>query len=248
MKRILVRIWLTTLCFLLIGDVHAWEVPNYLRMSGGARMWFTSLQGDLIQKNRVKIDLIDNVGLKRDKLNWEFFADLRFANVHLLRFEFEPFALYDSRGDSYQKISNYRIGYDLDFFMTPQVLFGANVDLSITNYETRVKDVTIGDITYDYYESQSRTIPLIGIHGTYYPILQDIAIRPNLSSRVRWWNYESLETWDWEVAGAVDVPVNCYWTWSVNAGYRGWHTKTKRDKDTIDVNRTGFFVETSLMF
>lgn len=248
MKRILFQTWLTAMCFLLLGDVHAWEVPNYLRINAGTRMWFSAIQGDLIQRDRVKLDLINNVGLNQNKLIWEFFGSLRYANVHVFRLRIEPQTVYDSKGDSYFQTRDFRLGYDLDFYMSPQILFGANLDLEILNNETKVSNVVVGNTVYDYSDSQTRTIPLIGLHGTYYPILDNVALRPNVSARVNWWNYESLETWDWEVASAVDVPINRLWTWTVNGGYRFWHTKTKRDRDTVDINRTGFFVESSLLF
>ncbi len=248
MKKLFVQAWLTVLCFLLLGDVHAWEVPTYLRINSGARMWFTQIQGDLIQKNHLKLDLGDNVGIKPNKLAWEFFTNFRFHNIHVLRFRAEPLTTYESRDNSYLQVRNFRLGYDLDFYMSPQMLFGANLDLSFTNYDSRVRNVTIGDATFDYSTSQNRTNPLLGLHATYYPILEEISIRPNFSTRVNWWNYESLETWDIDMSAAVDVPINCLWTWTVAGGYRIWHTKTKREKDTLDLNRNGFFLETSLLF
>ncbi len=248
MKRFLIQIWLTTLCFLLLGDVHAWEVPNYIRINSGSRMWFTSLQGDLIRPNHLKLDLIDNLGVSKDKLSWEFFGSMRFANIHVARLRFEPLVTYESGNGSFLQTRHFRAGYDLDLYMSPQMLFGANVDLTVFNYDTRIRDIQVGGTTYDYFESQTRTIPMIGLHGTYYPILDDVALRPNFSSRVNWWNYESLEAWDWEIAAAVDIPINRLWTWNVNGGYRLVHLKSKREKDTLDVNRTGFFVETSLLF
>lgn len=140
------------------------------------------------------------------------------------------------------------MGYDIDFYMTPQILFGANSDLDILNTETRVKEVTVANTFFDYYENQTRTIPTLGLHGSFYPIIEGISLRPNVSSRVNWWNNNNLETWDWEVSSAVDIPINSLWTWTINAGYRFWHVKSKRERDTIDINRTGFFVETSVLF
>jgi hypothetical protein len=211
-------------------------------------MWFSVLEGSLLQPNRVKLDLNDNVGIKKEKIAWDFFTYIRFSNIHVLRFRFEPLTTYDSRNDSFQKISNFRAGYDLDFFMTPQILFGANVDVNTTTFDTDVRDVLVGGNLYNYHESETKTTPLIGLHGSFYPILNDISIRPNISARVNWWNYENYETWDWETSAAVDVPINRWWTWTVNGGYRYWHTKFKRQFDTIDSNRSGFFVETSLLF
>ncbi len=249
MKKIVVIGWLTVLCFILLGNVHAWEVPSYMRISGGARMWFSSIEGDLIQANRTKLGLAENLGLKKEKLVWEFYTNLRLDNIHLFRFKIEPFSLYDqSRNDSYQQIRTFQFGYDLDFFMTPQILFGANIDLNLYNLDTRVNKVTVGAILYDYQEKNNVTVPTLGIHGTFYPILSGVALRPNITGRVNWWNYDGLETWDWEVSGAVDIPINRLWTWSVNGGYRYWHLKTKREIDTADLNRMGFFIEASLMF
>jgi hypothetical protein len=248
MKKVFITIWFTVLCFLLLANVHAWEVPPYLRINAGARMWFTQIQGDLIQKNRVKIDLVDNLGLKRDRLAWEFFSTWRIGNIHLIRLNIEPMSTYESRNESFQRITSIRAGYDLDFYMSPQSLFGVNLDINMTSFETGVNALTLGQTTYDYHVDQTRTIPLVGLHGTFYPIMEDISIRPNFSARVKWWNYESLETWDWEALGSVDIPVNRCWTWAITGGYRFWHTKSKREVDTIDVNRSGFFLESSLLF
>lgn len=247
MRKIVIA-WLTALCFLLLGNVHAWEVPNYIRMTSGARMWFTVLDGDLIQDDRTKIDLIDNAGIERNKLSWEFLTSVRAYNIHVWRFRAEPLSGYESKNDSYLRVRNYRTGYDLDFYMSPQALFGANIDINITNLETRIQDVIVGGNTYTYQDSKTRTTPLLGLHGSFYPILDDISLRPNVSARVNWWNYENLETWDWEISGAVDIPINRLWTWTVNGGYRFWHTKFKRERDTIDINRMGFFLESSLLF
>jgi len=249
MKHTLVTIWLVLLCFLLLTNVHAWEVPSCMRLNGGARMWFSALEGDLIQPDRTKIDLADNLGLKSNYLVWEFFASARINSIHVLRFRAEPYSLYEqSRGDSFLKVRDFRLGYDFDFYMNPQILFGANFDLDIFNVDTRVGNVLVANQIYNYSDSQTRVTPGLGIHGTFYPILNGISLRPNLSSRANWWNYQSLETWDWEVVGGVDIPVNQLWTWTVNAGYRFWHVKFKRDRDTLDLNRSGFFLETSVLF
>jgi hypothetical protein len=248
MKKFLVIAWLTVLCFLLLGNVHAWDVPAFLRLNAGSRAWFSALQGNLIQGDRTKVDLIDNVGIDSNKLVWEYFANFRLDNIHVLRFRTEPSSVYNSRNDSFQKIRYFQIGYDIDFYMTPQILFGANFDVDILNTETQVKQVTVANSFFDYYENQTRAIPLIGLHGSFYPIIESISLRPNVTGRVNWWNYNNLEAWDWEVSSAVDIPINSLWTWTINTGYRFWHVKSKRDRDTIDINRTGFFVETSVLF
>ncbi len=249
MKRFVVIVWFTALCFLLLSNVHAWDVPSYVRIDGGARMWFTVLDGDLVQPNKTKLDLIENLGLKKDQLVWEFFSSFRFNNIHVFRVRFEPFTEYDqSQSHSYQRVRDLWVGYDLDFCMTPQLLFGANADLVTLGIDSRVRNVMVGNVLFNYQANDTKVYPTVGLHGTFYPILEGIALRPNVSSRVNWWNYENLETWDWEVGGAVDVPINRLWTWSVHGGYRYWHIKFKRSVDWIDMNRSGFFVETSLLF
>ncbi len=248
MKRFLIIAWLTVLCFLLLGNVHAWEIPSYLRINSGARMWFSNIQGDLIEPDRTKLDFSEHLGLKKERLAWEIFGSLRFDNIHVFRFRAQPFTSYESKNDSYQVIRDYRVGYDLDFFMSPQVLFGANIEVDILGLETRVNNVTSGGVTFNYHDSRTRAIPLLGLHGTFFPVLEAIALRPNVSSRIGWWNYEGLEAWDWELASSVDIPVNRLWTWTISGGYRLWHTKMKRDVDTVDMNRTGFFLETSVLF
>jgi hypothetical protein len=120
--------------------------------------------------------------------------------------------------------------------------------LSTTNYDTTTRDVTVGGITYNYQDNQTLTTPLIGLHGNFYPIIEDIALRPNLSARANWWNYADRESWDWEIGAAVDIPINRLWTWTVNGGYRYWHTKFKRTNDALDINRMGFFLESSVLF
>ncbi len=232
-----------------MGNVYAWEVPNFVRADAGVRMWFTVLEGDLIQSDRTKIGIAENMGLKRDKLAWEFFAALRLYNAHVFRLEAEPGTVYDqSANGSSVKIRDWRLGYDLDFYMTPQFLFGANMDLVLAGYNNQVSGVVVGDRTYNYSENVSLTFPTIGCHGTFYPIFQNIALRPKLGGRVDWWNYNSLETWRWEVMSGVDIPVNMFWTWTISGGYRSDHIKFKGDVNTQDINRTGFFLETSVLF
>lgn len=249
MQKILVTIWLTALWFLLLGNVHAWEVPSFVRLNGGYRMWFTTLQGDLVQKDRTKIDLTGNLGVKKEALSWELFSSLRLENIHVFRIKWEPTTMYaQSRNDSALQVWNLGFGYDLDFYMSPQALFGANVDLDVTNVRSRVRDVTVGMARFNYDEDATRVIPSLGIHGIFYPVVTGIALRPNLSGRARWMSYEGLECWDWEASSAVDIPVNKLWTWSVNSGYRYSHSKIKRDRDTVDMNRSGFFVETAILF
>ncbi len=249
MKNIILTIWLTVVCFLLLSNVHAWDMPPCLRVDGGVRMWFTSLQGDLVQNDRTKLDLSDNLGLKRDGLVWDFFASARLYNVHVFRFRAEPYAYYEqARGYSSLRVADHRLGYDLDFYMAPQVLFGANFDLEILNVDTRVSNVVVANSVFSYSDNQTRAIPTIGLHGTFYPIINGISLRPNWFARVNWWDYQTLETWDWETGAGVDIPVNRLWTWSMSAGYRFWHIKFKRDRDTVDMNTSGFFLQTSLLF
>lgn len=249
MKRIIVIVWLTALCFLLLSNAYAWEIPSYIRITSGTRMWFSVIDGDLIQNDRTKLGLTQNLGIKKDKIAWEFFSTFRFDSIHVLRFRIEPLTEYNnSQNGSSQKIVDGRLGYDLDLYMTPQLLFGANIDLAVVNAETQVRNVSVANTTFNYDARESRVLPTLGLHGTFYPIIAGIALRPNVSGRISWWNYESLTNWDWEVAAAVDVPVNRLWTWTVNGGYRFWHLKLKRNIDTLDMNRSGFFVETSVLF
>ena len=249
MKRLLIISWLTALCFLLLGNVHAWEIPSYIRLDSGTRMWFTVLGGDLVQADRTKIDLGNNLGVKKDQLAWEFCLSARFDNIHVLRFRAEPSTEYEqSKNDSLHAVSDYRLGYDLDFYMTPQVLFGTNVDFDFPTVRTRVRNVNLGLITYDYDDNKTRFVPTVGLHGTFYPIVGGISLRPNISARVNWINYEGLEAWDWEAATSVDVPVNRLWTWNVTGGYRYSHLKFKSDIDTVDMNRMGFFIESGVLF
>ena len=249
MKNIIITTWLTILCFLLLSNVHAWEMPGYLRVDGGSRMWFTTLQGDLIQSDRTKLDLVGNLGLKGDDLVWSYSICARIKNIHVLRLRAEPYDIYDQPGGgSSLRVRDLRIGYDLDFYMSPQVLFGANIDLDVLNVDTRVANVTVANSSFSYNNNDTRAVPTLGFHTTFYPIMTGISLRPTASARVNWWNYRNLETWDWEAGGGVDIPVTNLWTWSVNAGYRFWHTKFKRDIDTLDMNRSGFFLESSILF
>lgn len=249
MKRIAITAWLTLMCFLLLANVHAWEVPSYVRLNGGSRIWFSVLDGDLIQPDKTKLGLSDNAGLKRDLLVWEYFGSARLENIHVFRFRAEPYTTYDrASNESYHKVSNYRTGYDLDFYMSPQALIGANADLDVMTLESQMNNVTVGANVYNYKDGETRVIPSFGFHGTFYPILEGISLRPNLSTRINWWNYDSLATWNWEVSGAVDVPLNHLWTWSVSGGYRIWHVDFKRDLDKVDMTRTGFFMESSVLF
>jgi len=248
-KKALLISWLTLLLFMLFTNVHAWEVPSYLRITSGARVWFSLIEGDLVQEDRTKLGITDNLGIKQDELAWEFLASARAGNLHVLRVRVEPATLYDqSINDCNVKVRSIRTGYDLDFYMSPQALIGANTDLDVFNLKTRVNDVTVGNSTFNYSEDNTHLIPSVGLHGTFYPILQGIAIRPNISTRVNWWDYQGTETWDWELAAAVDVPVNELWTWTLNGGYRIWNIKLKRERDTVDVIRKGFFLETSILF
>jgi hypothetical protein len=249
MAKIFTTLWLTLLCFLFLGDVHAWEVPAFLRVSGGGRAWFTTVQGDLIQSDRTKIDLVNNLGVKPDSLAWEVFGNIRLENIHVLRFRVEPETLYaQSKNESLHKVRDIRAGYDLDFYMAPQMLFGANVDLDVLTIETRVKDTTVGPLQFNYNQDQTRVIPSVGLHGTFYPIVEGVALRPNVAARFSWFNYEGLESWDWEASSGVDIPINRLWTWSVSTGYRGWHTRFKRGRDTVDMRRNGLFIESAILF
>jgi hypothetical protein len=132
--------------------------------------------------------------------------------------------------------------------MTPQLLFGANIDLDVHNVHSNVNNVPVGGTVYTYNQSRTRAIPLLGLHGTFYPILDGIALRPNVNARVSWWDYDGLSSLDVELAGAVDIPINQLWTWTITGGYRLWNTKVPRERDIVDTTRKGFFVETSLLF
>ena len=249
MKKLILVANITILWFLMAVTVYAWEVPSYLRANGGVRMWFTNIEGDLIQLDRTKIGLGENMGLKKEKLVWEFFASMRFDNAHVFRLRAEPSTVYDqSSNDSYLQIKDWRLGYDLDFYMTPQMLFGANVDLVFAGYDTKISNVMVGGSVYNYRTEANKVFPTLGVHGTFYPVVQGIALRPNIAGRVNWWNNSDFETWEWEALSGVDIPINSYWTWNVSTGYRYDHIKFKREIDTLDINRGGFFLEASLLF
>lgn len=248
-KKALIIAWLTAIWFALLVNVHAWEIPPQLRLNGGARLWFSLIDGDLTQSDRTKLDILDNLGIEDDNLAWEFFLGARFRNIHVLRLRGMPTVAYDqSRNDSYVKMSYLKAGYDLDFFMTPQALFGGNFDLSVVNVSTKVNNVVVGNLLFNYEDNATRVFPGLGVHGTFYPIMEGIALRPLLSARVNWWDYESLSTYDWEVSAAVDVPISQICTWTINGGYRIWNLKQKRTYDTTDTTLRGFFLETSLLF
>ncbi len=249
MKKIILITKIAIICLLITGQGHAWEVPNNIRANAGTRMWFTNIEGDLIQRDRTKIGLGENMGLRKEKLVWEFFASMRFDNVHVFRLRTEPQTVYDqSSNDSYLQIKNWRLGYDLDFYMTPQFLFGANINLVLAGYDAKVSNVMVGGSSYNYRLEANKVFPTLGVHGTFYPIVEGVALRPNIAGRVNWWNNGDFETWEWEALSGVDIPINSYWTWNVSGGYRYDHIKFKREIDTVDINRGGFFLETSLLF
>jgi hypothetical protein len=248
-KKILIISWMTALCFMLLANAHAWEIPAYLRLQAGARVWFSFLEGDLIQPDRTKLGILDNLGLKQDSIAWEYLFNIRMANIHLLRLRVEPSTLYDqSVNESFIKLRAGRVGYDLDFFMTPRLLLGGNVDLDVLNLQSSINQVIVGNFLFDYFENQTRAIPSVGLHWTYYPTFSGILLRPNFSTRMNWWDYESLETRDLEVSTAVDIPISELWTWTLSGGYRIWNIKLKRERDRIDMTRKGFFIETSILF
>jgi len=248
-KKVAIISWLTLLWFMLLGNAYAWEVPAFLRVNGGARLWFSVLDGDLVQADRTKLGFIDNLGLKKSELAWEYFATFRASNIHVVRVRTEPSTLYDqSANGSSLGMSSSRVGYDLDFYMTPQALVGLNTDVEVVSLNTQINNVQVGKSVYNYSRKDTYAVPSIGMHGTFYPMLSNVSLRPNLSARVNWWNYRSRSTWDCEIAAAVDVPINRLWTWTVNGGYRVWNFKVKRDRDRVDMTRQGFFVETSILF
>ena len=82
----------------------------------------------------------------------------------------------------------------------------------------------------------------MGFHGTYYPILMGIAVRPNMSARVSWWNYESIRLPRLGSDPLIAVTLNAFWTCSIGGGSRAWSLNLKRDKDGIDIHRTGYFL------
>ncbi len=126
-------------------------------------------EGDLIQADRTKVDLIDNVGLSKDKLVWEFFSSMRFSNIHVVRFRWEPLTAYESRNDSFAKVRFFQAGYDLDFYMCPQLLFGANWDLNVTNFNTDLRDVVVAGNLYNYHDNQTLTIPSLACTARFTP-------------------------------------------------------------------------------
>ena len=164
MKHFLITTWLTILCFLLFSNVYAWEMPSCVRVSGGSRMWFSTLQGDLIQSDHTKLDLTENLGLKRDDLVWSFFASTRIKNVHVLRVRAEPYSVYEqSGGDSSLRVKDARLGYDCDFYMAPQVLFGVNFDLDILSVDTRVRNVVVANASFSYNDASTKGSPEPGV-------------------------------------------------------------------------------------
>ena len=248
-KKIAVISWLTALCFMLLSNVHAWDVPQYMRLSVGSRLWFSLIEGDLIQRDRTKLDVVQNLGLKQDQLAWEHSAVARMANIHVLRVTGSPRVTYNqSINDSSVQIWSILTGYDFDFFMTPQALIGANIDLEVLNVDTCVNNVTVAGVNFSYEDTETHVIPSVGLHGTFYPVLDEIALRPNLSGRVNWWSYRGVSKWDFELTGAVDLPVNRLWTWSISGGYRIRNDRLQRSDDTIDLTRQGFFLETSILY
>ena len=220
-----------------------------MRLSGGARVWFSKIGGNLIQPNQAKLGLCEDLGINSEKVVWDMFGALRLDNVHVLRLRGETGTSYDqSKTDSFFKTWNVQATYDLDFYMTPKFLLGSQSAVTILGLESFVNNVTVGDTVYNYQERSWKMVPSMGFHGIYYPILIGIAVRPNVSARVSWWSYESIQLRDWEVAGSFDVPFNAFWTCSIGGGYRAWSLNLKRDKDRIDINRTGYFLEASFMF
>jgi hypothetical protein len=248
-KKSVLVVWFTLVWFMLLANVHAWEVPSYVRLSGGTRAWFNLLEGDLIQPDRTKLGFTDNLGLKQDALSWEHFVNLRLANIHLVRFRVEPSTSWGrSSNESYLKVVNGRVGYDLDFFMTPNALIGAHADVDVLNLESTVDRIRVANSLFEYSFTQTRAIPSVGLHGAYYPTVSGISVRPNFSARINLWDYESVQSRDLELSGAVDIALNQLWTWSIMGGYRIWNIKLQRDVDRADITRKGFFVETSLLF
>jgi hypothetical protein len=249
LQRILFILWLTALSFLLLGNVHAWEIPAYLRLNSSARLWFSLIEGDLIQNDRTKLGIVDNLSLKQDSPAWEYQASFRVGNIHQLRFRAEPSTSYDHSATwSSIKAGSFRVGYDLDFYMTPNALVGGNADLDFNSVNTTVSSVRVANAVYNYTDDEIRLIPTIGLHAVVFPALQGIALRPNISTRVGWWDFQTRTALDWESAVSVDIPVNELWTWSISGGYRIRNTRFTRQHDTVDMTRRGFFVETSVLF
>jgi hypothetical protein len=249
LKKSIFVAWFTLVWFMLLANVHAFEVPAFIRLSGGSRAWFNLLEGDLVQPDRTKLGLTDNLGLKQDALAWEHFLNLRVANIHVVRCRVEPSTTWGrSSNDSCVRVVNGRIGYDLDFFMTPNSLLGAHADVDVLHLETTVDRVRVANSFFDYAFGQTRAVPSVGLHGAYYPSVTGISVRPNLSARINLWDYETVQSRDVELSGAVDIPLNQLWTWSIVGGYRIWNLKLQREVDRADITRKGFFFETSLLF
>ncbi|MEW6349290.1 MAG: hypothetical protein AB1646_09520 [Thermodesulfobacteriota bacterium] len=249
MIRSIAAALIALICLMPQGDASAGSFPPYVRLNGGARVWFSRIEGDLIQPNNTKLGLTENLAINPERVAWDYFGSLRLDNVHVLRVNAEIGTAYDqSRNDSYFKTWNAQVTYDLDFYMTPQFLLGSQTNIGVVGLETLVNNVKVGDATFNYHEKISKVVPSLGFHGIFYPILSGISVRPNFSGRLNWWNYESLELYDWEVAGAFDVPLNRKLTWSMGGGYRFSRLGMKRNNDRVEFNRRGFFLETSLLF
>ena len=62
MKKIILTISVFILSALIIETGYAWEVPNCIRANAGVRMWFSNIEGDLIQLDRTKIGLGEKHG------------------------------------------------------------------------------------------------------------------------------------------------------------------------------------------
>jgi hypothetical protein len=249
MKHAVVSIIIGMCCLTALPDAFGAELPPYVKLNGGARVWFSRIGGDLIQPNHTKLGLAENLGICTEKVVWDFFGSLRLDNVHVLRLRGETGTTYDqSKNDSTLKTWTIQASYDLDFYMTPQFLLGSQTGVALVCLDTFVNNVTVGNTIYNYQEKVQKVVPSLGFHGIFYPIIGGIAIRPSVSARMNWWNYESLELRDWEVAGSFDVPLNAYWTWIMGGGYRACNLGFKREKDRVDINRTGFFLEATLMF
>lgn len=228
---------------------QAWEVPAYLRIDSGARLWFSELDGDLIQEDNTKIGVDTNLGLKTDQLAWEIFGSGRFDNIHVVRLNYQMETAYENaKTGSTQKFWNLDLAYDLDFYMTPRVLFGTHSKVTILHVDTQVKDIEIGETPYNYSSKGSHTIPGVGLHGAYYPIIGGVAIRPVVTGRASWWNQGTTQNWNWEVATGMDVPLTTLWTWSLSGGYQFRRIKLQRDTDSVELDRRGFFIQGSLLF
>ncbi len=246
-RAILLIILFIQTSFPILGQ--AWQVPSYLRLDAGVRLWFSELSGDLIQDDKTKIGIDTNLGLKPDQLTWEIFGSGRFDNIHVVRINWDTETLYENpHTGSSHKVWNIDLAYDLDFYMTPRILFGTHSNVSVLNLKTLVSDVEIGEIDYNYSSSGYHTIPGIGLHAAYYPIMGGVAIRPTIMGRASWWNQGATQNLKWEVSTGMDVPLTSLWTWSLCGGYQFSHTKLKRDADSVELNRKGFFIQGSLLF